>query len=85
MKNMMCLVVLAASMTLCLPLGANERPQEITQEIPEEMVQSTVNTFVDHIFKHHGPAGILGRTWPTGIMVLWVAILLGLYLMVYYI
>ena len=41
--------------------------------------------FVDHVFKHHGPQGILARTWPTGSMVLWVAILLGLYLLVYYV
>jgi HAE1 family hydrophobic/amphiphilic exporter-1 len=45
-KNMICLVVLAVSMTLCLPLGANERPQEITQEIPKEML--TLTTAVEY-------------------------------------
>jgi len=33
---------------------------------------------------HHGPAGLLSRTWPTGRMVLWVAILLASYLVLYY-
>ncbi len=31
----------------------------------------------------HGPQGVLARTWPTGSMVLWVAILLGISLMLY--
>jgi len=34
--------------------------------------------------RHHGQTGILARTWPTGSMVLWVAILLGTYLVLYY-
>jgi multicomponent Na+:H+ antiporter subunit D len=31
----------------------------------------------------HGPQGLLSRTWPTGSMVLWVAILLGVSLFLY--
>lgn len=34
--------------------------------------------------KHHGSYGILARSWPTGSMVLWVAVLLGLSLLLYY-
>ena len=34
--------------------------------------------------KHHGAYGILARSWPTGSMVLWVAVLLGLSLLLYY-
>ncbi len=34
--------------------------------------------------RHHGPQGRLARNWPTGSMVLWVAVLLGLYLVLYY-
>jgi multicomponent Na+:H+ antiporter subunit D len=33
---------------------------------------------------HHGPQGILARTWATGSMVLCVVILLGIYLVAYY-
>jgi len=29
----------------------------------------------------HGPQGTLARTWPTGSMVLWVAVLLLVYLL----
>jgi multicomponent Na+:H+ antiporter subunit D len=35
--------------------------------------------------RHHGSYGLLGRTWPTGSMVIWVAVLLGLSLALYYI
>lgn len=34
--------------------------------------------------RHHGQQGILARTWPTGSMVLWVAAILGVSLVVYY-
>ena len=34
-------------------------------------------SFIATLYKHHGPHGILARTWPSGAMVLWVAILLG--------
>ncbi|MFQ6017911.1 MAG: proton-conducting transporter membrane subunit, partial [Kiloniellaceae bacterium] len=40
--------------------------------------------FITQVYRHHGPAGILARTWPTGHTVLWVALLLGLYLILYY-
>jgi multicomponent Na+:H+ antiporter subunit D len=33
---------------------------------------------------HHGPQGVLARTWPTGSMVLWAVILLLAYLLLYY-
>jgi len=35
------------------------------------------------LFRQHGPRGLLARTWPTGSMVLWVAVLLGAYLLAY--
>ncbi len=38
---------------------------------------------VTALFRQHGPRGLLARTWPTGSMVLWVAVLLGAYLLAY--
>lgn len=38
----------------------------------------------ESVNKHHGPQGVLARTWPTGSMVLWVAVLLAASLLVYY-
>jgi multicomponent Na+:H+ antiporter subunit D len=34
---------------------------------------------------HHRSEGVLARSWPTGSMVLWVAVLLGATLVLYYI
>ncbi len=43
-----------------------------------------LDTIVAGVFRHHGPQGILARTWPTGSTVLWVAVLLAIYLLLYY-
>ena len=48
-------------------------------------VSLRLSRLVEGLFRHHGPHGVLARTWPTGSMVLWVAILLGAYLVLYYI
>ena len=34
--------------------------------------------------RHHGPEGVLARTWPTGSMALWMMVLLLAYLLLYY-
>ncbi|MCY3699434.1 MAG: Na(+)/H(+) antiporter subunit D [Gemmatimonadetes bacterium] len=34
--------------------------------------------------RYMGPSGVLGRTWPTGTAVIWVAILLLVFLLLYY-
>ncbi|MCC5888425.1 MAG: Na(+)/H(+) antiporter subunit D [Gammaproteobacteria bacterium] len=39
---------------------------------------------VSSLTHHHGPQGILARTWPTGSMVLWVAVMLAASLLLYY-
>lgn len=33
--------------------------------------------FVAALYRHHGPSGILARSWPTGSMVLWVTLMLA--------
>jgi multicomponent Na+:H+ antiporter subunit D len=43
-----------------------------------------VKVILDMLAQHHGSYGILARTWPTGSIVIWVAILLGLSLLLYY-
>jgi multicomponent Na+:H+ antiporter subunit D len=37
----------------------------------------------ERLYRHHGPEGVFARTWPTGTTVLWVAILLAAYLVIY--
>ena len=43
-----------------------------------------VRSLTTLVFSYFGPSGLLSRTWPTGSMVLWAAVLLGLTLVLYY-
>lgn len=45
--------------------------------------QRAASTMVKGLSRHHGQEGVLARTWPTGSMVLWIAVLLGVYLVLY--
>ncbi|MEX2525953.1 MAG: Na(+)/H(+) antiporter subunit D [Gammaproteobacteria bacterium] len=47
-------------------------------------VRDRLQTLLAGLTRSHGPEGTLARTWPTGSMVLWVAVLLGVYLILYY-
>lgn len=44
------------------------------------MARRRISRMIDGLFRTHGPQGALARTWPTGSMVFWVAVLLGTYL-----
>jgi multicomponent Na+:H+ antiporter subunit D len=50
-----------------------------------EEFRAGVNRFIAGVFRHHGPEGALARSWPTGSMALWVAVLLGGLLVLYYV
>ena len=39
---------------------------------------------IDAIGRHHGPDGILARTWPTGSMAFWTTVMLAAYLILSY-
>lgn len=43
-----------------------------------------IHVLVEVVETHHGPGGILARTWALSSAVLWVVALLGVYLVVYY-
>jgi multicomponent Na+:H+ antiporter subunit D len=46
-------------------------------------VTSRLERFFVELARYHGPEGVFARTWPTGVTVLWVAILLAAYLVIY--
>lgn len=46
--------------------------------------QRWLERFILQIYRHHGPDGVMARTWATGNTVLWVAFLLGAYLLIYF-
>ncbi len=48
-------------------------------------LEQRLERFIARVYKHHGPEGILARTWQTGSTALWMAVLLGLYLLLYYV
>lgn len=54
------------------------------RETHERQAVDLVNQFLAKVYRHHGPQGTLARAWPTGSMVLWVAVLLGLLLVLFY-
>ncbi len=54
------------------------------QEKAQQHVQTLLQAGLRRIHRTHGPEGIHARTWPTGSMVLWVAIMLASYLILYY-
>ena len=45
---------------------------------------SAAGSAIDAARRYMGPSGVLARTWPTGTSVIWVAILLGVFLLLYY-
>ena len=49
-----------------------------------EACRSVMQVVLELLSLYHGQGGILSRTWPTGSMVMWVAILLGSFLVIYY-
>jgi multicomponent Na+:H+ antiporter subunit D len=49
-----------------------------------DRAENNARRFIDGVYRHHGPPGVFARTWPTGSTVLWVAIILAAYLILYY-
>nr|WP_242521752.1 Na(+)/H(+) antiporter subunit D [Motiliproteus sp. SC1-56] len=47
--------------------------------------RSLVARAIALLARHHGVHGVLARSWPTGSMVLWVSVLLGTSLLLYYV
>ena len=46
--------------------------------------QRRINTVISGLYRSHGPEGRIAQVWPTGAMVLWIAVLLGVTLIVTY-
>ena len=44
-----------------------------------------INALTTFLFRHHGPSGTMARTWPTGSMAIWVAVLLAVFVIAYYV
>ena len=60
--------------------AASRRAAETTSRAGENLGRNLMRL----VLHHYGPEGTLARVWPTGSMVLWVAVLLGASLVLYY-
>lgn len=49
-----------------------------------EIVNRQLLRFMSELYRHHGPTGLLARTWPTGSMAFWATFLLVAYLVFYF-
>ena len=48
-------------------------------------IQRTAERALRVLYRHHGPTGLLARTWPTGSMAFWATLLLAGWLILYYV
>ena len=49
-----------------------------------DRVMRMAGRFLEGVYRHHGPQGVLARAWPTGSMALWMTLLLAAYLLIAY-
>jgi len=49
-----------------------------------DIVNRQMSRFMSELYRHHGPTGLLARTWPTGSMAFWATFLLVAYLIFYF-
>ncbi len=66
-----------------LCMGIAERHARALKGIGKS-ASSLMSGVLGALHRHHGPQGVLARTWPTGSMALWAVILLLAYLLLYY-
>lgn len=57
----------------------------LVRDILAEATRFTGRSLMRAVLRHYGPEGTLARTWPTGSMVFWVAVLLAASLILYYV
>jgi len=65
-------------------LGGTERALAPAWAGIKRGVLGQFSSLVALLFRYHGPSGALAKTWPTGSMALWVAVLLAVFVMAYY-
>jgi multicomponent Na+:H+ antiporter subunit D len=61
-----------------------ERSLNALRQMLGQGTQALLRRMSDELMRHHGAQGVLARAWPTGSMLLWVAVLLAVYMIVRY-
>jgi multicomponent Na+:H+ antiporter subunit D len=70
-----------------LLLNAARATSELGQRLRARalgIVNRQFSRFMSELYRHHGPSGLLARTWPTGSMAFWATFLLVAYLVLYF-
>jgi multicomponent Na+:H+ antiporter subunit D len=58
-------------------VGATVKDLVEVRQLAGRLVARQAERIFAALYRHHGPSGILARTWPTGSMVLWVTLMLA--------
>jgi len=66
------------ALSMVTALGTGIR---IVNRLISERILGALGRLYDYLARHHGPEGILARTWPTGSVVTWVVVILAMYLL----
>ncbi len=61
-----------------------ERAWAKAEQTGAHLTEESSDTFRRMAMQHYGPASVLARTWSTGFAALWIIILLGICLILYY-
>ena len=73
---------------IALPESNDERVLKGAARLARERIvergMRRLTRFLEGVYRHHGPQGVFARTWPTGSTVLWVAVFLAAFLILYY-
>jgi len=61
-----------------------ERQFEAARNQLYAVLSGLLKRVTDGLMRHHGAQGMLARSWPTGSMLLWVAVLLAVFMIARY-
>lgn len=61
-----------------------ERAWKKAEQSVQQLIAHAASALHQAAAQHYGPQSVLARTWSTGFSALWVVILLGICLILYY-
>ncbi len=64
--------------------AAARAPRRTPVQATSEAMHAAYQRILDIVYRAHGPSGILARSWPTGSMAFWATLLLGAFMLLYY-
>jgi multicomponent Na+:H+ antiporter subunit D len=62
-----------------------DRVADVAWNDATQAIGRIARALVQTLERHHGPEGVLARTWPSGMMAFWAVIVLAAYLILSYV